>query len=360
MSGAYPDWVLQLTERRLVELFGEVTLARGQEYVRQGRVGHIAIGSGTGGSLVQAQVRGSSARAYQTVARYHADSGAITTSCSCPVGYDCKHGAALLWHMRTVNLRALTPAWQRALAQVTAETRTSTPGQELAVQVTRAASGAIQLRPLLWGRSGRWVRTGVTWESLQHPWGGDYLETHRAPLAALVRTREQRSGYSFYAQRADVLELGQLGVTAWGWLAGAVDAGVQLIPGQGTPSVRLVAEPARITSRLSRSGDDLALRTFAASGEREWPVQYANLLGSPPHGLAVSEDGELLLVPFAEPLSQGQQALLLQHPRLDVPAADVASFAAQFHPALRRLVDLRTDDDVVLPELAAPRLLLRV
>ncbi len=361
MSGpAYPEWVLQLTERRLVELFGEVTLARGQEYVRQGRVGHIAMGSGTGGSLIQGQVRGSSARAYQTVARYWADSGAISTSCSCPIGYDCKHGAALLWHMRTVNLRALTPAWQRALAQVTAETRTNTPGQELAVQVTRAANGAIQLRPLVWGRSGRWVRTGVTWESLLHPWGGDYIEAHRVPLAALARTREQRTGYSFYAQRADVLELGQADEAVWAWLARAVEAGVELVPGQGTPSVQLVSEPARVAARLSRAGDGLALRTFAASGDREWPVLYANLLGSPPHGLAVSENGELLLVPFVEALSQGQQALLVQHPRLEIPAADIPSFTAQFHPALRRLLDLSTDPDVELPELAAPRMLLRV
>jgi superfamily II DNA or RNA helicase len=361
MSGPnYPEWVLQLSERRLVELFGEVTLARGQEYVRQGRVGHIAIGSGTGGSLIQAQVRGSSARAYQTVARYQADSGLISTSCSCPIGYNCKHGAALLWHMRTVNLRALTPAWQRALAQVTAETRTTAPGQQLAVQVTRAANGAIQLRPMVWGRSGRWVRTGVTWESLLHPWGGDYLEEHRVPLAGLARTREQRSGYSFYAQRADVLELGQLDDSAWTLLARAVEAGVELVPGQSTPSVQLVAEPARVSGRLSRSGPDLVLRTYATSGDREWPVLYANLLGSPPHGLAVTEDGELLLVPFAESLSQGQQALLVQHPRLEIPAADIASFAAQFHPALRRLVDLQTDADVELPELAAPRLLLRV
>ena len=71
-SPHYPDWVHQLSERRLVDLFGELTLARGQEYVRQGRVGHIATGSGTAGSLIQAQVRGSSYRSYQTVARYDA------------------------------------------------------------------------------------------------------------------------------------------------------------------------------------------------------------------------------------------------------------------------------------------------
>ncbi len=354
----YPDWVHQLSERRLVELFGEVTLARGQDYVRQGRVGHIAMGSGTGGSLIQAQVRGSSARAYQTVARHHADTGMISTSCSCPVGHDCKHGAALLWHMRTANLHALTPAWQRALAQVTAETPT-TGGQPLAVRVTRAQSGAIQLRPVVWGRSGRWVRGSVTWETLQHPWGGEYLEEHRELLAGLARTREQRTGYSFYVQRAETIELGQLDGSAWSWLARAVDAGVELLPGQETPPVRLLGERARIAGRLSSNGGDLLLRTFAASGTREWPVPFSNLLGSPPHGFAVMEEGELLLVPFIQPLSPGQQSLLVQHPRLEIPAADIASFAGQFHPTLRRLLDLAIDADVELPEIAPPRLLLR-
>ncbi len=360
MSGpTYPDWVHELGERRLVELFGEVTLARGQEYVRQGRVGHIVTGSGTGGSLVQAQVRGSSYRTYQTVARYHADTGAITTSCSCPVGYSCKHGAALLWHMRTVNLRALVPAWQRALEQITTETRAASRGQSLALQVTRVARGSIQLRPLVWGKSGRWVRTGITWDAVLHPWGGDYAEEHRVVLAALARSRDQRSGYSFYAQRSDVLELGELGASAWSALGSAAAAGVELVAGQGTPPVRVAGEPARVASRLAADGDGLVLRTRVASGEREWPVVYADLLGSPPHGFVVDEAGELLLVPFAEVLSQGQQALLLQHPRLQIPASDVPAFAAEFAPALRRLVDLEVEPGVDLPEASPPQLLLK-
>ncbi len=361
MSGpTYPEWVDHLSERRLVELFGEVTLARGQEYVRQGRVGHIAMGSGTGGSLIQAQVRGTSARAYQTVARFHADTGDITTACSCPMGSNCKHGAALLWHMRTVNLHANVPAWQRALAQVTAETPAAGAGQPLAIRVTRAPSGAIQLRPMAWGKSGRWVRTSITWETVLHPWGGDYLEAHRALVAGLARTREQRSGYSFYAQRSDLLELGQLDASAWTWLTRAVEAGVELVPGQETPPVRLVPEPARITGRLSRTADGLQLRTVAASGDSEWPVLNANLVGTPPHGLAILEGGELLLIPFADILSQGQQSLLVSHARLDIPAADLASFAAQFQPTLRRLVELHVDDDVELPETAPPQLKLAV
>ena len=361
MSGStYPSWVHELGERRLVEQFGEVTLARGQEYVRQGRVGRIVTGSGTGGSLVQAQVRGSSYRTYQTVARYHADTGAVSTSCSCPVGFNCKHGAALLWHMRTVSLRALVPEWQRALEQITAETRTAPRGQPLAVQVTRAARGSIQLRPLVWGKSGRWVRTGVSWDSVLHPWSGDYVEEQRVVLAGLARGRDPRSSYSFYAQRADVLELGELGPSAWAWLRAAGEAGVDLVPGQGTPPVRVAADPARVAARLGPDDGGLVLRTCVASGDREWPVVYANLLGSPPHGLVVDDPGELLLVPFAESLSQAQQALLVQHPRLRVPAADVPAFVAEFAPALRRLVDLVVEPGVDLPETSPPQVLLKV
>lgn len=354
----YPAWVADLSERRLVEVFGEVTLARGQEYVRLGRVGHIAVGSGTGGSLVQAQVQGSAYRGYQVVARYNAANGSISTSCSCPVGYDCKHGAALLWHMRVQALRALTPEWQRALEQVTAAAPTVGRGDPLAIQVTRTSAGGLQLRPLAWGRSGRWIRTGITWETVRTPWAGSWLEAHRVALAGLSRTRDQRSGYAFYAQRSDVLELGAVSDAAWAWLAQAVAAGVELVPGQGTPPVRLVDRPAVVRSRLSAEGDGLLLRTVVAAGEREWPVLYPQLLGSPPHGFSVVDDGELLLVPFAEPLGQAQQALVLQHPRLAIPAPDVPAFVAGFHPALRRLVELVVEPEVVLPEAEPPRVAL--
>ncbi len=359
-ASSYPDWVDELSERRLVELFGDVTLARGQEYVRQGRVGHIATGSGTGGSLVQAQVRGSSYRSYQTVVRHDAATGAVSTSCSCPVSGNCKHGAALLWHMRTVNLRQQTPAWQRALTDITAESRTVRHGEPLAIQISRSASGAVQLRPLVWGRSGRWVRSGISWDSVGHPWGGEYLDEHRAALAGLARTRDQRTGYALYARSAEVVDLGELGPAAWHWLRRAVEAGVELLPGQGVEAVRLLAEPAQVSSRLSRTETGLELRTLARAGEAEWPLTYANLLGNPPHGFAAGDDRELLLVGFAEPLSHGQQTLLLQHARLAIPDAEVPVFAAEFYPALRRMVALQIGADVELPQAAPPRLRLKV
>ncbi len=358
-SPHYPDWVHQLSERRLVDLFGELTLARGQEYVRQGRVGHIATGSGTAGSLIQAQVRGSSYRSYQTVARYDAGTSAITLSCSCPVGRNCKHGAALLWHMRTVNLRALTPAWQRALTDLAAEARRGSVGAPLAIQVTYSAGAGVVLRPLVWGRSLRWVRSGITWDSVGHRWGGEFLEAHRAVLAGLARTRDQGSS-SYYSRRADVLDLGEVADVAWYWLAEAVAAGIPLVPASGQLPVRLAAEPAQLTSRLSRTDAGIAVHTLVVADGQEFTLRHGDLLGVPPHGFAVDTDAALLLARFAEPLTRGQQALLLQHPRLDIPDSDVPGFAAEFHPALRRMVTVEVGPGVDLPEAEPPRLLLRV
>ena len=56
----------------------------------------------------------------------------------------------------------------------------------------------------------------------------------------------------------------------------------------------------------------------------------------------VAADDGLLLVPFAEPLSQGQTTLLLQHAHLPIPESDVPAFAADFYPALRRMVRSRS------------------
>ncbi|HMQ37100.1 MAG TPA: DEAD/DEAH box helicase [Micropruina sp.] len=355
----YPAWVNEASERSLAELFGVTTLSRGKTYADQGRVGSITSGSGAAGSVVQARVRGSSYRIYQTVVRHDAASGAVTTSCTCPVRDRCKHAAALVWHMRLVNQRALTPAWQRALAEVTADTTLQQgQGQPLALQVTRTA-GDLQLRPLIWGRSGRWVRTGINWDNLQYQWGGQYQESHREPLAGLVRARDQRSTPSYYSRRVDELWLGELGASAWFWLRQALDAGVELVPGRDTPPLR-VGEPARLVSHLTRTDTGVQLRTVAATGDLERAVPYANLLGDPPHGFAIEHEHELLLVPFAEPLSKGQQALLLQHARLEIPAAELPAFTAQFYPALRRLVALEVADDVDLPEAVPPRLRLAV
>ena len=360
-AGAFPEWSRHTSERQLLRLFGNNTLARGQEYAREKRVERVTSGSNGGRSVVQAQVRGSRGRAYQVVIRRDDDSGELHVRCSCPIGFECKHGAAVLWYLATLDRRtAAVASWQRALAGITAEATQSSVGRALAIEVAHPAPASVQLRPLLWGKSGRWVRTGISWDSVDRSWGTEYLEAHRLALAALARTRSQAQGWSYYSGRADVLELNSMPASVWPALRAAVDAGVELVPAQGNPSVSLAAAPAELVSRIARVDTGIELRTFAESGEDAWTPRPSNLLGRPAHGFVVTSAHHLLLVPFAEPLSPGQQSLLAEHPRLEIPEADIAAFATEFYPALRRRVGLRQDPEVELPEAQPPHLLLRV
>ncbi|WP_264702325.1 DEAD/DEAH box helicase [Micropruina sonneratiae] len=347
-----------MSERALAELFGATTLARGQEYAKQGRVGHITVAQGGASTIVQAEVRGSAFRSYHTVVTRTAGTGTLVATCTCPVRSRCKHSAALLWHMRTVSVRAATPSWQRALSEIAESARPAERGEPLALQVTRGGPG-VALRPMVWGRSERWVRAGITWDNVQQPWMHQFLEEHRTALAGLARTRNERSS-GYYSRRQDELWLGELGPGAWDWLRAAVAAGVELVPGRDTGAVRIADQPAVLASRLSRTEGGVRLRTVARSGEFERAVPYADLIGEPPHGFVVDSGDELVLVPFAEPLSKGQQALLLRHSRLDIPEDDLPAFAAQYPPTLRRMVALEIDPDVELPEAEPPRLRLTV
>ena len=85
--------------RDLHEAFHELSLQRGLDYTRTGQVVEAHIEPvDDGAERVIARVRGSAAVPYEVqvdVAR--AERGVLLEShCDCPVGYNCKHGAAAL------------------------------------------------------------------------------------------------------------------------------------------------------------------------------------------------------------------------------------------------------------------------
>lgn len=68
------------------------TLERGREYFRSGTV--LECVAGDDGLSVRGKVSGSRSRTYKVVVRF-GPGGLIDCQCSCPVGWNCKHGAAL-------------------------------------------------------------------------------------------------------------------------------------------------------------------------------------------------------------------------------------------------------------------------
>ncbi|KAE8765282.1 DEAD/DEAH box helicase, partial [Georgenia thermotolerans] len=89
------------------------------------------------------------------------------------------------------------------------------------------------------------------------------------------------------------------------------------------------------------------------------------LLGRPGHGVAVEVPADrgpagLLVAPLAEPLTK-RAAALVDAGRVVVPAADAERFLREYYPGLRRVLPVEsTDGSVELPEVAPPRLALRL
>ncbi len=104
----------QLTAAAIRRAYGETEWRRGESYAEAGRVGPIRRQALEDGSeLISAEVRGGRRIPWQTEALLHRD-GRIESSCSCPVGAQCKHAAALLW--QALGPAPPPPAYSQVLA----------------------------------------------------------------------------------------------------------------------------------------------------------------------------------------------------------------------------------------------------
>ena len=81
--------------------FSENALARGMQYALEGRVKLLREDA----RYVEATCRGSGSNQYRQSLQLSGN-GALSCICSCPVGFNCKHGAALIHHL---ELQAQSP-----------------------------------------------------------------------------------------------------------------------------------------------------------------------------------------------------------------------------------------------------------
>ncbi|MFP5417436.1 MAG: SNF2-related protein [Actinomycetes bacterium] len=356
----YPDWVLSFSDAELERRFGFETMVRGREYARQGRVGSIQ----RSGELVMARVRGSTFQAYQASVVCQAGPTSLVAICTCPVRRDCKHAVALLLHMRTVERRRSTPAWQQALDPLLSRAAPGRGGVRLALQVNQSAYG-VMLRPLKRGARDAWVKSGATWDDIRFPRGAGFDQLQRDILFDLLESRS-RSEFS-YGHRVDALPLEELRPDAWAALRRAVDHGVPLLGGEGLrrerlPDPVLAGEPFEpvIEVRVGRDGGLAVVPAVRHAGEiRE--LARDDYVGRPAHGVVSTLGGDrLVLGPLTRPLDQAEQALFTGSGVLSVPEAEVGLFATGFLPQLRQRLTVHVEGDLALPEPVPPVLVCRV
>jgi hypothetical protein len=172
---------------------GDDAWRRGAAYAREGRVSDISYSRSTG--EISAVVIGSQRRIYQTAAVYDRAVARWWGECSCPVGEDCKHAAAVLVAARqALSPQPALPAapdWELALTDLVQPGHlggggTTPVGLQFDVeQPGRRGVESVRLRPVVPGAKGRWVRSGVSWRNLPYDYSGRRDPAHVAALLAL-------------------------------------------------------------------------------------------------------------------------------------------------------------------------------
>jgi superfamily II DNA or RNA helicase len=393
----------------IIRLVGPDSFQRGQAYARLDAVVETHWDAEAG--ILTGLVRGTRPQPYRCsvlVAPAPGGRSRPTSSiCSCPMDVDCKHVAATLLVNNAAQVRRLdqvqvasglvatagaAPAWKTALSGLTGASAPSPgPGAQhtpMALQfelreqlprshsrwngpTARPAGAAIDgraeyrlgVRPVIRSKTGNWVRSNISWNSLAYLSNRLELEPRQqlwfAQFAALHRaTRETYSG-----QEADWLYLDDFqSPLLWRLLGDAREIGIALVGSKKDVSVTVGARAElSIDASASDRGGDLRLATVLAIDGARHPVSSAATIGD--HGIYAwgLAPWTFTLAPTERAIPADQGRLLGRAEELVVPRADVDEFLRDFYPRLRRRLEVTSaDDSVALPELAPPALVLTV
>ena len=367
-------WPARVSDDQIIGSVGQRTFLRGRSYVRQGRVRSVNISAE--GDILTGQVRGSGGRVYQTMVYCHSSDDprpVWTSSCSCPVGTDCKHAVAVLLTAR----RQAVPGpvrtgsgWEGALADLLRVNDCSTRPMALEVGQDNSAGWphrrrGLSLLPLVRGRNG-WNRQGASWSQVLG--GGLDGEVDDDVLQAVQEIGRMVSRSFYYSD--DRVSLDDVPRRFWGTLRRGVAAGLALTTAQRGGRPVLVSEGLRAGVSLRIAQDDslvvapaLNLEDVADLEGRVADNPPIAGIGSPIHGFVVEcLDGGLVLMPI-EPAPSEVLARLLADTtrRITVPPSDVARFKNEYLEPLSRAVPVVIHDPRIdLPEPAALHAVLRV
>ena len=368
----HDDWPARLTDDQIISGVGRGAFQRGLDYARKGRVRGIGVAGD--GDIISAQSKGSGARTYQTmVFRKQQDRRgpiAWVGSCSCPVGTNCKHVAALLITVRAVAEETAAggdasprSAWESRLAGLLQLERT--PRRRMALEIVDdpgsmwGTPAGPSMLPLIEGKRG-WNKQGASWSQIAS--GGLDDEVDPEVIGVLRELAGMAGGYGFY-YADDRVSLVTAPARVWGVLRRGLAAGLTLTTAQRHGRPVYLAEGLRGGVRLLREDDGSVVVAPALDIDdveelRRLQVPGLNLtftlmpIGDPVHGFYTWMPGrELLLMPIEPcPTEALSRALLGEGEAITIPAGDVERFETEHLEALTRALPiLSADASIRLP-----------
>jgi hypothetical protein len=373
---------------------GTRSFQRGRTYARAGRVRALAWDDDD--ETLTGSVVGNGAL-YETAAFFASEPDGVLAfgegRCTCPVGYDCKHVAALviaaslggLAGHSTVRTRARAaapppPSWEAPLLALVEAPRTHAAGGPLAIELALRMSGAagqgaprLQARLMRPGARGGWVNGSLAWNGLE-PW---QVRDHRPDHVALVRElhavqRASNTRSYYYGYGADkTLDLSDCdSAQLWSLLDEAERIGLGLI--HARKGLAEVARPRRGELVLDVTGEAgggaVVTPAIRVDGEQVGDLEPVLFLGSSGHGLVcvdecagrALEDRPLRLLRLRGPTPAPLQRMVLDRAQVRVPAGGLQRFAHELCPSLRSAAPVvSSDGSFTPPEISAPALVLR-
>ncbi|MFT3901344.1 MAG: DEAD/DEAH box helicase [Gordonia sp. (in: high G+C Gram-positive bacteria)] len=381
---------LAVTTGELLDCFDDGTIARGTAYADQGRVMNRRWRDDL---LLEGRCVGSG-HVYTARVRFEPDGDGgraiIDATCTCPIGHFCKHAVALLLaesrdapsggepggeHQWRAMLGGLTaggaPSTQPALTEDT---------KPLAIQFHVPASTryaqhqAPTIALLTVGKSGAWVRTGISWNATMSTDTPGYAYMPGVPSEfdpeafderQLVAARAIARAFAghYTAQHAGQISLAAAPPDIWELLAHARDAGIALLPGNGVDaqSVELV-KSSGVGLEVSKATGGINVKPFIHVNHEAYTGGDVGLIGTPrPHGMYSVSDGVMLIGYFESPGDDTGLAKLLGAPAMFIPDDEVGEFATEVVPSLPASLPVLVDDDaIVKPDVVGPFALLSV
>ena len=362
----HDDWPARLTDDQIISRVGHGAFQRGLDYARKGRVWGIGVAGD--GDIISAQSKGSGARTYQTMV-FRKQNGrapaAWAGSCSCPVGTNCKHVAALLITARALAerepdaaaLAERVSAWEGQLAGLLQVERT--PRRRMALEIIDdpgsmwGTPAGPSMLPLIEGKRG-WNKQGASWSQIAS--GGLDDEVDPEVIGVLRELAGMAGGYGFY-YADDRVSLVTAPARVWGVLRRGLAAGLTLTTAQRHGRPVYLAEGLRGGVRLLREDDGSVVVAPALDIDdveelRRLQVPGLNLtftlmpIGDPVHGFYTWMLGrELLLMPIEPcPTEALSRALLGEGEAITIPAGDVERFETEHLEALTRALPVLSAD----------------
>ena len=365
----YDDWPVELTDDQIISRVGHRAFLRGLDYARKGRVRGIGVAGD--GDIITAQSKGSGAHTYQTMAfrkqgarSSRSAPAAWSGTCSCPVGSNCKHVAALLITARALAEEGPDDAasgqvslWESRLAGLLRVERA--PRRRMALEIIDdpgsmwGTPAGLSMLPLIEGKRG-WNRQGASWSQIAA--GGLDDDVDPTVMGVLRELSGMAGGYGFY-YADDRLSLMTAPARVWDVLRRGVAAGLTLTTAQRRGMPVHLAEGLRGGVRLTRQEDggvvitpaldfdDVAeLRRLLVPGLR---LNFSLMpIGDPVHGFYTWMPGrELLLMPLEpRPTEALSRVLLGDGEAITIPAGDVARFETEHLEALTRALPVLSAD----------------